>query len=54
MRQRIQSVKPAIGSSSKWDKEYTQFMSHAKNLSRYNENKKSKAELHISTDKFIP
>jgi len=39
MKQRILSIRPAVGSNSKWNKDYNKFMDQSRHISRYNDNR---------------
>lgn len=54
MKNRLKNVKPAVGSTNIWSKDYAKFMGNVKNMSRYMENNKSKGELSLESDKFVP
>lgn len=51
---RIQQMKPAIGTTRTWDQQYEKALSCRKNLSRYQEDRRSKAEIQLSPRQFIP
>ena len=54
MKTRLLKIKPAIGTNRDWNRDYNRSLNCRNNLRKYQEDNKSKAELHISADKFIP